>query len=622
VALRGDRLEMESKSPDEIEQANKRLLGSGIAWSGLLHLAMAGLALVVGNIWNTLPINTPGVFQIIGNYFQAIYIQLAAIPLAATGTLVIVSGFLYRARGSGKKGFARVVAFLQQPWIPLACIVVAGLWIYIVIDAGDEGDFGQAFASLQGLDLSVDNDRYAFIWYMQQYPIALLLFYGVLSVCIYPLTMYTSAITLQDTGAVMLRKDLETTMPFDKKFRMYAVKGLFTGGIFYIIIGVAVWGIGYVYSLGIDVMYPLVKIEAYPMWKSVYYLFPVSFGLACMATSVAYYFWPRAPSSRVLAWYCGLVQMLVPVIGWFFGITLMMNLRATQENVEKKVAHRTVFYAFSAAIFSILVPLFVFWMVALDRSYPGRFSFTIDPDNLEAQVNGLVWTATLVLVLFYFLAAFYLIMESLSGEIAVKKSFQRGLAFLFICLGIVELVVILYSVFSKMGITILPDMIPPPAEVRGDNSIMFLFVGLSVTYIVYCIERFLKNSKHMIVTIAVVCMAVAGVAGLVFSFIPAINAAEWYQTGGYVIMAFPAVGLLLGILMILITYGKLAAQTSGEIKKNAITILAGFIVTVLASVLHVLRNQIAEFPFNWLVFIVLNIIGVLIYMRGILKASY
>nr|MDO8119315.1 hypothetical protein [Candidatus Sigynarchaeota archaeon] len=140
--------------------------------------------------------------------------------------------------------------------------------------------------------------------------------------------------------------------------------------------------------------------------------------------------------------------------------------------------------------------------------------------------------------------------------------------------------------------------------------------------IVYCIERFLKNSKHMIVTIAVVCMAVAGVAGLVFSFIPAINAAEWYQTGGYVIMAFPAVGLLLGILMILITYGKLAAQTSGEIKKNAITILAGFIVTVLASVLHVLRNQIAEFPFNWLVFIVLNIIGVLIYMRGILKASY
>jgi hypothetical protein len=186
----------------------------------------------------------------------------------------------------------------------------------------------------------------------------------------------------------------------------------------------------------------------------------------------------------------------------------------------------------------------------------------------------------------------------------------------------VELVVILYSMFNKMGIQILPDMIPAPAAVRGDNSIMFLFAGMSVIYIVYCIERFLKNSKHMAVTIIVVALAMAGVAGLAFSYIPAINGAEWYQIGGYVFMGLPGIGLFLGVLMILVTYGQLAAQTSGQIKKSALTIMIGFLITLVSALMHVLRNQIAEFPFNWLVFIVLNIIGMLVYMQGILRASY
>jgi hypothetical protein len=358
------------------------------------------------------------------------------------------------------------------------------------------------------------------------------------------------------------------------------------------------------------------------MWLNVYWIFPVAFAACCMVTSFWYYLKPTSPVARALAWYCGFVQMLVPVIGWFFGINLMMNLRASAKNVEPKIARRGMFYGFSTAIFSVIVPLFIFWMVDLNRIYPGNFGFAIDPNNLEAQVNGLVWTATLVLVLFYFLIGFYLIMESLSAEIPAKKSFQRGLAFLFICLGIVELVVILYSMFNKMGIRILPDMIPEPAAVRGDNSIMFLFAGMAVTYIVYCIEKFLKNSKHMAVTIIVVALAMAGVAGLVFSFIPAINEVEWYQIGGYVFMGLPAIGLLLGVLMILITYGQLAFQTSGEIKKSALTIMVGFLITVVSALMHVLRNQIAEFPFNWLVFIVLNIVGMLVYMEGIMRASY
>ncbi len=86
-------------------------------------------------------------------------------------------------------------------------------------------------------------------------------------------------------------------------------------------------------------------------------------------------------------------------------------------------------------------------------------------------------------------------------------------------------------------------------------------------------------------------------------------------------MALPIIGLVFGVLMILITYGQLAAQTSGDIKKNALTIFYGFLITVAAAILHVLRSSLS-FPFNWVVFIVLNIVGVIVFMQGILKSSY
>jgi hypothetical protein len=612
------------KTPEQLQAESRRYLGNGIAWSSLLYVAIGLFMIVVSRIWDSLPLNTPAIFQIIGNWEQAVWLRWMSTAFFAIAVLVFLSGLLYSKHAEDKRTMtlAKVVAFIQQPWIAFALIAIAGIWLYIIIDAGDEGDFAGFFAGLSNVDLDDEAQKYDFIWNMQKLPILPFLMFGIFSIGIYPLTMYTSAITLQDMGLVLNKKRLANPMPHEKRARMYAVKGLFTASFFYLIIGVAVWGIGYVRAIGLDALYPLIAFETYPMWLTVYWIFPVAFAACCMVTSVWYYARPASPTPRSLAWYCGFVQMLVPVIGWFFGITLMLNLRGSAKGVEPKTERRSMFYAFSAAVFSILIPLFVFWMVALNRVHPGNFDFAIDPNNLEAQVNGLVWTATLVLVLFYFLAGFYLIIESLSAGVTAKKNFQRGLAFLFICLGIVELVVILYSVFNKMGIQILPDMIPAPAAVRGDNSIMFLFAGMSVIYIVYCIERFLKNSKHMIVTIIVLAMAIAGAAGLMFSFIPAINEAEWYQIGGYVVMGLTGIGLLLGVLMVLITYGQLAAQTSGEIKKSALTILFGFLITVLSALLHVLRNQIAEFPFNWLVFIVLNIIGMLVYMQGILRASY
>ena len=35
-----------------------------------------------------------------------------------------------------------------------------------------------------------------------------------------------------------------------------------------------------------------------------------------------------------------------------------------------------------------------------------------------------------------------------------------------------------------------------------------------------------------------------------------------------------------------------------------------------------MRGNLPQFPFNWLVFIVLNIVGLLVLMEGILKTNY
>nr|MDO8111705.1 hypothetical protein [Candidatus Sigynarchaeota archaeon] len=612
---------MSSRTQMGLDIENRKYLGNGIAWSGVLYIAMGFFMIVVGNIWLTLPLNTPSIFQIIGYYGQADYIKYMSIAFFGIAVLVIASGILYKKRGEEEKirKLSKIVAIVQQPWIAIALIAIAGVWLYIILDA--DGDLAAAIASMNGLDVSDEQQKYEFIWLMEKLPIVPFLLFGVFSIAIYPMTMYSSAILLQDTG---MSFPWDPIMSYDDRARKYAVKGMLVGGVYYIIIGVAIWGLGYVRAIGIDVFYPNFPMETYPMWLNVYYIFPIAFGICCIATSFLYYFYSTKIWARSLAWYCGFMQMLVPVFGWFFGINLMLNLWHSGKEMDAKVARRGLFYGFSVAIFSTLVPLFIFIMIGLNRIVPTSFRFAIDWSNLKAQVDGLVWTFTLVLVLFYFIAGFYLIMESIVSNVAAQRSFQRGLACMFLFLGLVELSVLMYSIFKVQpypGIIILPPTIPAPADVRGDNSVVFLLACASVIYITYCIEKYIKNSKNMVITKLIFILALGGVAALIFSFIPAISGGEWYQIGGYVFMGLPIIGLAFGVLMILITYGQLAAQTSGDIKKNALTILYGFLITVVAAILHVLRSSLS-FPFNWVVFIVLNIVGVIVFMQGILKSSY
>jgi hypothetical protein len=353
------------QTPAELESESRNFLGNGIALSGLLYVAMGMFMIVIGNIWNSLPLNTPSIFQIIGNWEQAVYVKWMSLAFFALAVAVMVSGALYKKNRDNEEPitFTKIVAFIQQPWIALALIIIAGIWIYLIIDVGEQGNFGEFVASLSNIDLGDEKVRNEYVWALQKLPILPFLIFGILSIGIYPFTMYTSSITLQDAGMVLNKNRLASPMPHEQRARMYAVKGLFTASMVYLLIGVAIWGIGFVRAIGLDALYPLVAFDTYPMWMNVYFIFPVVFAGCCMATSFAYYFKPASHVSRVLAWYCALVQMIIPIFGWFVGINLMYNLRESGKDMEPKVMRKQFFYGLFAASFSIIIPLVVFWLL-------------------------------------------------------------------------------------------------------------------------------------------------------------------------------------------------------------------------------------------------------------------
>ncbi len=603
-------------------------LASGIAWSSVLYFCLGIMFILVGNVWAMMPLNTPGIYQTVGAAQHIVGIRWGTSSmLFAMGVVVLVSGLLYARRPGDKRvvAYSKAVAVLQQPWIGIAFIVIAGVWLYIVFSPKD--DLGQAIAGLYGLDVTAPDevDYYAFLNIMKAYPSLEFLMFGLGIVAISPMTMYSSAALLQDTGLYVNKKRMVLWQPYDERFRMYAIKGLFTGGIFYIIIGLLLWVIGKAMTIGIDLLYPVISFESYWLIRDVYFWFPVAFGAVCMFTAISYYFRNQNTLFRTLAWYCAYVQLAIPLYGWFFGINVIMNLRKTSAGIEGRVSRREGFLGFSAALFSILVPVFVIIMINLNRLNPLSFQFAIDWNNLDEQVDGLVWTFTFVLTLFYAIAGGYMFMESRASQIEVQKKFRLGLGLLFLLLGALEGMVLLYSILKSVpGVDVkafFPDTIPEPTAMRGDNGFIFTLAPASTVYITYTIEKYIKNSKRMVVNRIITILTLAGSMLLVFMFIPAISSQDWYQIGGYVFVGFDAIALLMGIIFIAVIYGQLAAQTSGEIKKNALTILWGFLITITAVILHALRSSF-EFPFNWVVIIILNIIGVMVLMQGMLKSSF
>ena len=321
----------------DFDNENRKNLSTGIMWSSLFYFAMGVMMIIISRIWAMLPLNTPGLYQTIGASEHILGIRFLSSSLFfAMGSIVLISGYLYgRDPGNTRiRRFSKIVAILQQPWIGIVFVVIAGVWLYIIFEPDSE--FGTSIAQvLYNIDLDVVDEQqaeinlYAFINIIKLYPAPEFLLFGLGIIMLSPMTMYSSAILLHDTGINMNKKRLVLAQPYEKRSRIYITWGLTFAGIFYIIVGLVFYILGVAMKIGLDLFYPLISLESTHFFTNFYAWFPIGFGIATLAVRFLYRFKPNAMVSRSMAWYIAIVQMIIPIYGWFFGISLMMNLYYT-----------------------------------------------------------------------------------------------------------------------------------------------------------------------------------------------------------------------------------------------------------------------------------------------------
>nr|MDO8113449.1 hypothetical protein [Candidatus Sigynarchaeota archaeon] len=295
---------------------------------------------------------------------------------------------------------------------------------------------------------------------------------------------------------------------------------------------------------------------------------------------------------------------------------------------------KLLFAIIAAGIFITTVYLVITGFLGLEASYPGQFTFNINMSDLTVQANGLAWTLTIILVLFYWVSGFYLIMEARVSTTPVQKTFHNSLAALFLLIGLAQGIVVFYSITSRapfnFATLVIPDMAPFG---RSDALFAIAIACLSTVPIIHSIEKHIKNSKKFPITTIIVIGSIAGLAGIICSFIQAATwptpplgdppVPEWWQYVGYATIGLPGIGIILAIIALPVIYFSLAGQSSGALRKNSLTIAIGFLITFVMVLLHLLRDMLLQdMPLNWMVFIFGNIIGAAILMAGYIRSTY
>ncbi|MEX2682769.1 MAG: hypothetical protein Q6373_014355 [Candidatus Sigynarchaeota archaeon] len=291
---------------------------------------------------------------------------------------------------------------------------------------------------------------------------------------------------------------------------------------------------------------------------------------------------------------------------------------------------KVIFGLLAGSLLVLAVIGIVTWFLGLDAAYPGFYSFQIDSNNLAEQANGLAWTLTMILVMFYWISGAFLLMEGKVSTADVQRKFHYGLAMLFILIGLAQGIVVFYSIFKTTPFHFSPILIPNMAPLgRSDTLFALAFACWSAVRIIYIIEKYIKKSKKYPLTVLILLGAIAGTAGIACSYIQAATwsnedaAPSWWQYVGYGVLGLSGLALIITIISLPVIYFSLAIQASGDLRKNSAIIGTGYLLTFVMVILHLLREMIlADLPLNWMVFIFGNIIGALILISGYMRSTY
>jgi hypothetical protein len=302
---------------------------------------------------------------------------------------------------------------------------------------------------------------------------------------------------------------------------------------------------------------------------------------------------------------------------------------------------KAIFLILSFGICALILYGVVTWFFALDALdslHAGHFTFIL-PADLTQPANGLAWTLTIALTLFYWVAGLFLIMEGKVSTVEVQKKFHYDLAFMFLLIGLAQGAIALYSIcteeisanppYNHMLFPQIEQVFPPGLVLfeRGDALFALALASSSSVFIIHSIEKYIKNSKRFPLTILVIIGAFCGIGAIILSHVkaaiwPGVDPDAWVVYLSYALVGFMIVGMVITIIALPVIYFALAKQTSGELKKNSLTIAWGFLITFLMVLLHLLRDIVEDMPLNWMVFIFGNMIGALILISGYMRSTY